>query len=176
MRMHKNEVTFDTCGCQVQLQRDLDIPQSPQEFMHFLKKCPAHAQMEDPEAWGKCWTNPDSEQHRKNNFYKRLTVEDPTGLGAGLVERITRQKMVMSEFFGTNVGVFDSDGSPVMDERYEVIGGTDCYVFCFDANRCCCICFRTLLLSDAKKAELQAYCDATWGAGTVRVMNASEEP
>lgn len=176
MRMHKNEVTFDTCGCQVQLQKDLDIPGSRMEFMHFLKKCPAHAQMADPEAWGKCWLDTDSEQHRKNDLYKALTVTDPLGLGAGLVEEIVTPKKQFSTFFQRDLTVFDATGQPETQSRYELIGGQDCYTWIFDANRCLCLCFDGCYMDAATKQRLQDYCDATWGASTVRVINADEEP
>ncbi len=175
MRMHKNEITFDTCGCQVQMQKDLDVEGSRMEFMHFLKKCPAHAQMNDPDAWGKCWLNTDSEQHRKNDLYKALTVTDPLGLGAGLVKEVKTPAQRQSAFWGRGVTVFDTDGSPVMETNYELIGGIECYVWLFDANRCLCLCFDGCLMDAAKKQELQNYCDATWGADTVRVLNAGDE-
>lgn len=175
MRMHKNEVRFDTCGCYIQLQRDLDVPGSRMEFMHVIEKCPAHSHLSEAALWAACWTDANSEQHRKNDFYKALTVDDPLGIGAGLVEPITRQKQVRSEFFDRSVGVFDAAGQPVMETRYELIGGQNCYVWTFDANRCLCLCFDGCFLDATKKAALQAWCDTTWGANTVRVMNANDE-
>ena len=176
MRILKNEVTLDTCGCKFQQSKDRDDPTARMSFDHFIQKCPAHAQMTDPDAWSAVWLDPSSEQHRKNGLYKALTVDDPIGLGAGLVEPIVSQKQVRSEFFNRTVGEFDANGNAVMQTRYELIGGTTCYIWKFDDQRCLCLCFDGCWLDAPTKQRLQDYCNGTYGTDVVRVMNANEEP
>lgn len=65
----------DTCGCTVEeIYNGTDIV----GMGEVIKKCAAHATVPDNELYGVLYTNPDSEQKRKNLLYKHL-VETETG-------------------------------------------------------------------------------------------------
>ena len=174
MKLHKNEVTLDTCGCKFQQSVDRDDPTDVMSFDHFIQKCPVHAQILDDEAWKLVWLNDNSEQHRKNGLYRALTVEDPTGLGAGLVENIPAQRRKFNATFGRDLAEFDAQGQPVMEDHYDVIGGSLCYAWAFDENRCLCICIDGVHMDAVDKQRVQDYCDARFGPDQVRVRNSNE--